>query len=150
MPQTRTNPGRGGTSGSSQEEQWRREVRQELGPDYDQLILRFDRLDIEQFKQFNEKIKTFVQNRHKINSTRMRKIYEIIHRARTPQEFLLNIPRLAYLVGREENPKDKNLVGSIFVVFEDCARGIKTQEDLRSVQRFAEALVAYHKFYGNR
>ncbi|BER91807.1 MAG: CRISPR-associated protein Csm2 [Candidatus Atribacteria bacterium] len=150
MPQARTNPGRSGASGVPQEEQWRREVREDLGPDYVKKVLNFDRLDIEQFKQFNEKVKSFVQKRSKINSTRMRKIYEIIHRARSPQEFLLSIPRLAYMVGREDNPWEKKLIGAIFIVFNDCAAGVKTQEDLRSIQRFAEALVAYHKFYGDK
>jgi CRISPR type III-A-associated protein Csm2 len=60
------------------------------------------------------------------------------------------MPRLAYMVGREDSFQEKERIGTIFVIFEDCANNIKTQEDLRSIQRFAEALVAYHKFYGDK
>ena len=57
------------------------------------------------------------------------------------------MPRLAYLVGREDRKENKKLIGTIFVVLQDSAEGMKSTEDLRGIQHFAEALVAYHKFY---
>ncbi|MDK2896918.1 MAG: CRISPR-associated protein Csm2 [Candidatus Atribacteria bacterium] len=131
----------------SPEEEWRSEAQKDLGSNYVQSILNFEKMEIEKFKEFNEKIKKFVQKRQGINSTRMRKIYEIVHQAKNPEAFLLAIPRLAYLVGREDRKENKRLIGTIFVVLQDSAKGMKSPEDLRGIQRFAEALVAYHKFY---
>ncbi len=138
---------RSDSSRVSQEEDWRSEVREELGDDYVQSILNFERMEVEKFKEFNGKIKKFVQKRQGINPTRMRKIYEVVRQAKSPEALLLAMPRLAYLVGREDRKENKKLIGTIFVVLQDSAEGMKSTEDLRGIQHFAEALVAYHKFY---
>ena len=73
---------RSDSSRVSQEEDWRSEVREELGDDYVQSILNFERMEVEKFKEFNGKIKKFVQKRQAINPTRMRKIYEVVRQAK--------------------------------------------------------------------
>lgn len=124
-------------------------VKRELGDDFVERILRFERMEPEAFKAFNERLKQFIQRRKDINSSRMRKVYEVIRSAESLSDVLLGLPKLAYMVGKEENKAKKDQLGVLYMAFAASIDRAKDEKDLQGIRKFAEALVAYHKFYGD-
>jgi len=145
---------RGGIPGShsstkdigSQEKRWQDVLQKSLGENYPVNILSFENMEMEDFKQFNQKLKEFVKERTaNINSTRMRKIYEIVKNSKNEKELLLSLPRLAYIVGRED--RDKESVGLVITLLSEAILAMKTNDDFKGIQKCAEAMVAYHKYF---
>ncbi len=132
------------------EELWRERVRSVLGKDYVQKILVFSEdLGINEFKDFNQKIQDFIKERTEgITSSRLRKVYELVKKAKNISELLYTIPYLAYMVGREENKRKKDALGELYVVLKDAIENAEKDKHLKNIQKFTEALVAYQKFYG--
>lgn len=132
------------------EELWRERARSVLGKDYVQKILVFgEDLDINEFKDFNQKIQDFIKERTEgITSSRLRKVYDLIKKAKSVSELLYTIPHLAYMVGREENKRKKDALGELYVVLKDAIENAEKDKHLKNIQKFTEALVAYQKFYG--
>ena len=139
---------------SSPEEQWR-ETLQEFfkTAHYPEKVLQFDRMGMDDFKIFNQQLKDFIQEWVKsVNSTKLRKIFEIIKNAKDGKELLLAIPRLAYIVGRED-VKTRDSVGLVVTFLSDSILALQSNEDLegfKSIQKCAEAMVAYHKYYSDK
>ncbi|MGC8777201.1 MAG: type III-A CRISPR-associated protein Csm2 [Candidatus Caldatribacteriaceae bacterium] len=131
----------------SPEEQWLQAVKRDLGDDFAQRILRFERMEPEDFRVFNERLKKFVQEHREVNTSRMRKVYEVIRNATTISELLLGLPKLAYMVGKEERRGAKEHLGVLYMVFSQSIAQAREEKDLQGIRKFAEALVAYHKFY---
>ncbi len=133
---------------SNPEEEWRNEIKSSLGEDYVQKVLMFDRLELDKFKEFNDKLKSFIRGRD-IGTTRMRKIYEIVNGAKDQRSLLVSLPILAYIVGKEFG-KNREEVGKIVTIISDCIYKMKTEEDLKGIKKFTEALVAYHRYFHPR
>jgi CRISPR-associated protein Csm2 len=128
------------------EEKWLKSAKEELGENFVDRVLSFERMDPEAFKAFHERLKKFIQNRREIHSSRMRKVYEVIRGAESLPELLLALPKLAYMVGKEEK---KNDLGVLYTVLAESINRAKDAKDLQSIRKFTEALVAYHKFYAD-
>ncbi|MGB9682514.1 MAG: type III-A CRISPR-associated protein Csm2 [bacterium] len=139
-PQQKRNP----------EEDWREKLKKSLGNDYIDKALKFDRLDLEDFKEFNDKIKAFIKEKRNVGTSRMRKIYEIIKGAKDQKSLLVSLPMLAYIVGKESDIKERDQIGEIVLLLSDCIYQMKQEEDFKGIQRFAEALVAYHRYFNPR
>ena len=134
----------------SQEERWRESLKDFFStPNYAEKVLRFERMEMDEFKEFNQKLKDFMkQQARKINSSRMRKIYEMIKGAKNEHDLLLTVPRLAYIVGREE--RDRNSIGLVSTLLSDAILDMQTREDFKGIQKCAEAMVAYQKYYSDK
>lgn len=134
----------------SPEENWRSNVSAVLGEDYVQKILSFNKLDTNEFKNFNNQIQSFVKNiANNVSSSRLRKLFELIKKSKNSNDLLMTIPYLAYMVGREENKGKKEALGELYVVLKDTIEQVKDEkEHIDNIKKFAEVLVAYQKFYG--
>lgn len=132
------------------ENKWLQKVKRELGDDFVERILRFEQMEPSEFKEFNERLKQFVQDHQEINPTRMRKVYEVIRNAEKLSDLLLGLPKLAYMVGKEEQKKKKDNLGRLYVIFAESVNQAGDERALQNIRKFAEALVAYHKFYSTR
>lgn len=130
------------------EDNWRSEIKKLLGENYVEDILKFDRLEPEEFKTFNNKLKAFIKGID-IGTSKMRKIYEIVKGAGDQRSLLVTLPMLAYMVGKETG-KNMNEVGKIVTVISDCIYKMQTEDDFRGIQQFTEALVAYHRYFHPR
>lgn len=136
---------------SSPEEHWRKTLQEFFKTaDYPEKVLQFERMGMEDFKIFNQQLKDFIRERVKsVNSTKLRKIFEIIKNAKDGRELLLAIPRLAYIVGREDKV-NKDSVGLVITLLSDSILSLQSNEDragYKGIQKCAEAMVAYHKYY---
>jgi CRISPR-associated protein Csm2 len=98
---------------------------------------------IDNIKRFIEEL---TQDRD-ITSTKMRKIYELIKKSNSLNQLLLQIPYLAYMVGRETSVRSKNELGKIYIIFKDVIEKAKDDKHIYNIKKFAEALVAYQKYY---
>ena len=136
---------------SSPEEHWRKTLQEFFKTThYPEKVLQFERMGMEDFKIFNQQLKDFIRERVKsVNSTKLRKIFEIIKNAKDGRELLLAIPRLAYIVGREDKV-NKDSVGLVITLLSDSILSLQSNEDragYKGIQKCAEAMVAYHKYY---
>jgi len=131
------------------EDKWREKVKNALGEDYVDRILELGK-DIETFKEFNQKVQKFIkESAQNISSSRMRKIYELIKKSKNSSDLLMAIPYIAYMVGREENKKRKEVLGELFVILKDVITKMNDEkEHLKNIKKFTEMLVAYQKLYG--
>lgn len=129
------------------EENWRNEVKSALGENYINNVLMFDRLEMDKFKDFNDRLKGFIKNVD-IGTSRMRKIYEIIRSAKDQRSLLTSLPILAYIVGKEVG-RNREEVGKIVTLLSDCIYKMKSDEDLKGIHKFAEALVAYQRYFSS-
>ncbi|MDI3542855.1 MAG: CRISPR-associated protein Csm2 [Candidatus Atribacteria bacterium] len=135
---------------ASQEERWRKNLKEAFStPNYAEKILRFDRMEMDEFKEFNQKLKDFMkQQAGKITFSRMRKIYEMIKGAKSENDLLFTVPRLAYIVGREE--RDRDAIGLVVTLLSDAILAMQTKQDFKGIQKCAEAMVAYQKYYSDK
>jgi CRISPR-associated protein, Csm2 family len=139
-----------GQRGGFNEEELRNKIKEKLGDNYVDNILNFTNLESEEFINMINKIKGFIgeltQDRD-ITSTKMRKIYELIKKSNSLNQLLLQIPYLAYMVGRETSVRSKNELGKIYIIFKDVIEKAKDDKHIYNIKKFAEALVAYQKYY---
>ena len=127
----------------------RNSVKAILGENYISNILSYTQLDPEDFINLDNKIKNFIKEntgKNKITSTKMRKIYERIKKAQNLNELLLQIPFLAYMVGKEKN-EAREALGKVYIIFKDLIENAKNIKDIENIKKFAEALVAYQRFF---
>lgn len=132
------------------EDELREEIKEKLGDYYVENILNFTSLDSAVFIDINDRIKEFIRiltQSKAITSSKMRKIYELIKKSSTLNQLLLQIPYLAYMVGRETSARSRKDLGKIYIIFKDVIERAKNDEDIRNIKKFAEALVAYQKYY---
>lgn len=132
------------------EEELRSEIKSSLGNNYIENILNFTSLEPAVFIEINDKIKVFIGSLTQsktITSSKMRRIYELIKNSNNLNQLLLQIPYLAYMVGRETSIRSKRDLGKIYIIFKDAIEKAKDNEDIRNIKKFAEALVAYQKYY---
>lgn len=137
-----------GQKGEDREEDWRNKVKSALGENYINNVLMFDRLEMDKFKDFNDRLKGFIKNVD-IGTSRMRKIYEIIRSAKDQRSLLTSLPILAYIVGKEVG-RNREELGKIVTLLSDCIYKMKSDEDLKGIHKFAEALVAYQRYFHPR
>lgn len=137
----------------SLEESFRNSLEKDLGEfknNYVDLILNFSNLSPREFINFNEKIKEIINSmtskKQPITSTKMRKIYFRIKNSKDLNELLLQIPYLAYMVGREKKETREDL-GKIYILFKDSIEKVEKEEQIDNIKKFAEVLVAYQKFF---
>ena len=139
-----------GQRGGFSEEELRKEIKKQLGDNYVENILNFTDLESEEFINMINSIRKFIgeltQDKD-ITSTKMRKIYELIKKSNRLDQLLLQIPYLAYMVGRETSARSKNELGKIYIIFKDVIERAKNDEHIYNIKKFAEALVAYQKYY---
>jgi len=139
-----------GQRGGFSEEELRKEIKKQLGDNYVENILNFTDLGSEEFINMINRIRKFIgeltQDKD-ITSTKMRKIYELIKKSNRLDQLLLQIPYLAYMVGRETSARSKNELGKIYIIFKDVIERAKNDEHIYNIKKFAEALVAYQKYY---
>lgn len=132
------------------EERWRGDVRRLLGEDFVERALSFQDLEIETFKDFNNKIQEFVKDiARTITTSSLRKIYDLIKNSKDVSDLLLALPYMAYMVGKEDKNK-KDALGKLYIALKDPIENIKEERQVRNVKKFAEALVAYQKLYGGK
>lgn len=133
----------------SPEENWRNNVKRILGENFVDKALGFQELDIEEFKDFNNKIQEFVSSiARDITSSSLRKIYDLIKSSKNTSDLLFILPYIAYMVGKEDNMRKKNALGKLYVVLKDSIERMKNDEkQVKNIKKFAEALIAYQKFY---
>jgi len=139
-----------GQRGGFSEEELRNEIKNKLGNDYIDNILNFTKLESEKFIKMINNIKDFIKELTQdkdITSTKMRKIYELIKKSDRLDQLLLQIPYLAYMVGRETSVRSKNKLGKIYIIFKDVIEKAKDEKHIYNIKKFAEALVAYQKYY---
>jgi len=139
-----------GQRGGFNEEELRNEIRKKLGDNYVESILNFTDLESEKFIKMIDNIKEFIgelTQARAITSTKMRKIYELIKKSNSLNQLLLQIPYLAYMVGRETSVRSKNELGKIYIIFKDVIEKAKDDKHIYNIKKFAEALVAYQKYY---
>ncbi len=91
----------------------------------------------------------FVQERGKdITTHQLRNIFQEIKKAKDPASLKLIRPNLAYIAGRLEGKAEN---AKSFVAFIDSLiKEVKDESQLENFKDFMEAVVAYHKFYGNK
>jgi len=127
----------------------RNDVKAILGENYVSNILNYTQLDPKDFISLDSKIKNFIKEntgKDKITSTKMRKIYERIKKAQNLNELLLQIPFLAYMVGKEKR-EARRALGRVYIIFKDLIENAKNIKDIENIKKFAEALVAYQRFF---
>jgi len=127
----------------------RNDVKAILGENYVSNILNYTQLDPKDFISLDSKIKNFIKEntgKNKITSTKMRKIYERIKKAQNLNELLLQIPFLAYMVGKEKS-EARRALGRVYIIFKDLIENAKNIKDIENIKKFAEALVAYQRFF---
>ncbi|MCX7795871.1 MAG: type III-A CRISPR-associated protein Csm2 [bacterium] len=132
------------------EDDLRNEIKRDLGDNYINDILNFTSLDPSVFTEVNNNIKTFIKaltQSKAITSTKMRKIYELIKKSNSLNQMLLQIPYLAYMVGKETSTRSKRELGKIYILFKDTIERAKDDKHIYNIKKFTEALVAYQKYY---
>ncbi len=94
----------------------------------------------------------FVQERGKdITTHQLRNIFQEIKKAKDPASLKLIRPNLAYIAGRLEGKAENAKNAKSFVAFIDSLiKEVKDESQLENFKDFMEAVVAYHKFYGNK
>lgn len=127
------------------EREWKKLLKEKLGEDYIKKILNFNELKSEDLKDFILKLKDYVKEKE-INTTKLRKIYDIIKRADNEEKLILSLPTLAYLVGKEQD-NVLNKIGDIVLLLTECIYGIENKNHFRNIQKFTETLIAYHKYF---
>uniref|UniRef100_A0A7C4JRG2 CRISPR system Cms protein Csm2 n=1 Tax=Thermodesulfobacterium geofontis TaxID=1295609 RepID=A0A7C4JRG2_9BACT len=132
------------------EEGWRSEVEKFLGKDFVQRVLDFHDLEIEEFKDFNNKIQKFVEDiANNITTSSLRKIYDLIKNSEDASDLVFKLPYMVYMVGKEKDAK-REALGKLYIALKDPIENIKDERQVRNIKKFAEALVAYQKLYGGK
>lgn len=132
------------------EDELREEIKRDLGNNYVDNILNFTNLEPSSFIDVNNSIKAFIQGltqSRAITSTKMRKIYELIKKSNNLNQMLLQIPYLAYMVGRETSTRSRKELGKIYILFKDTIEKAENDKHIHNIKKFTEALVAYQKYY---
>jgi len=129
---------------------WKENVTKKLEQSFSNKILNFDNLELEEFKKFNKQIQDYMQERaSNITSSKLRKIFEIIKKAKSVTDLVMALPYLAYLVGREDSKSKKEALGEIYILLkEPIMQATDDKTHVKNIQKFMETLVAYQKFYG--
>ncbi len=83
-----------------------------------------------------------------ITTHQLRNIFQEIKKAKDLASLKLIRPNLAYIAGRLEGKAEN---AKSFVAFIDSLiKEVKDESQLENFKDFMEAVVAYHKFYGNK
>jgi len=83
-----------------------------------------------------------------VTTSKIRKVYDQIHRAKTVREIKKLRPQFAYIAGRNQ---DKPRVKELMNILDDLAKNATedSKSHLQYIQQFMEAVVAYLKFAGD-
>lgn len=91
-----------------------------------------------------DNVKHFVEIEGKsITTSQLRNIYARIKKADSPEELQLLRPVLAYTSARQKGDGGKVIIA----LLDDLIQKVKDEKQVSSFQTFAEAIVAYHKYY---
>lgn len=96
--------------------------------------------------EYTNRIKHFVRKLDgKISASQLRNVFPAIKTETDPQRLVLLRPQLAYISGKaEKNDKQRKLI----FLLDQMINEIKTEAQLKTFQYFFEAIIAYHKYYG--
>ena len=96
--------------------------------------------------EYTNRIKHFVRKLDgKISSSQLRNVFPAIKTETDPQRLVLLRPQLAYISGKaDKNDKQRKLI----FLLDQMINSIKTDAQLKTFQYFFEAIIAYHKYYG--
>jgi CRISPR type III-A-associated protein Csm2 len=109
-------------------------------------ILREEKQD---YNNFIDTIKKYIEpKKDTVSASQLRNIYtEVIKLKKDEVQKLYAIrPKLAYAAGRAE----KDDVKEIMLLMDDLIKEVKSESQLVAFQKFFEAIIAYHKFYGGK
>lgn len=81
-----------------------------------------------------------------LSTHQLRRIYSEIIKVKGDDVASLKMlrPHLAYMAARQ----DKEDAKKVMALLDDLIKQVQSEDQLNSMKQFAEALVAYHKFYG--
>ena len=93
-----------------------------------------------------ETIEKFVSEEGKnLSTSQLRNIYDKAIKTQNANELKLIRPNLAYIAGKSSNDREKSLLA--FIDF--LIKSVHSDEQVKEFKTFFEAVVAYHKYYGN-
>ncbi len=101
--------------------------------------------DITDFKSHIANLKNYSLQlvKSNISTTQLRNIFTLINSIENYQEIWKEAPKLAYLAGRNEsNYAFKEFIDMLI----DLITEINSEDDLKNLKKFLEAIVAYHKY----
>ncbi|OAA84800.1 type III-A CRISPR-associated protein Csm2 [Clostridium ljungdahlii] len=119
------------------------------------IILRVTSLT-EEYDNYIDECKKYAKylRNEKLTTSQIRKIYSDIMNAETAIELKKLRPRLAYIIGKNENNRAKYAIRSLINILD---KGIEmlnvndndNKEEIKSLKEFMETIVAYRKYYGD-
>ncbi|RMF53300.1 MAG: type III-A CRISPR-associated protein Csm2 [Bacteroidetes bacterium] len=137
------NPHHGGGKKDPEAER-RQQLKRAFGDDYVTFILNPDKPD---YNAYIEKLKAFVSRNVKgITTSQLRNAFSRIKPLKNPKELPPLRPNLAYVAARSNSDQMKLLMQLV----DDLIPGVDSSEKLAEFQRFFEAVIAYHKYFGGK
>ncbi len=95
----------------------------------------------------NEALENFVKkNVRYIKYAQIRTLHKAIKDAKSNSDLIKTMPLLAYIQGRQEKKEAKEFVR---IIRESINNAIKQNISKDAIDNFIDAVVAYHKLYGN-
>ncbi|WP_456427206.1 type III-A CRISPR-associated protein Csm2 [Rhodocaloribacter sp.] len=139
--QQRPHQGRGR---SDSEADRRTKLKSAFGDDYVAFILNPDKPD---YNAYVDKLKAFVgEIKGGITTSQLRNAFSRIKPLRDPKQLPRLRPNLAYVAARA-NSRDMKL---LMQLVDDLIPGVDSKDKLAEFQRFFEAVIAYHKYFGGK
>ncbi|HIH70049.1 type III-A CRISPR-associated protein Csm2 [Methermicoccus shengliensis] len=88
-----------------------------------------------------------------VSTSQIRNVFSEVKAMRSYDPHRLNLlrPKLAYTAGRHGRRKNGKLTGEIVdlqKILDHAIRKVNGEERFRNFQRFFEAILAYHRYYG--
>ncbi len=122
----------------------RKELKSAFGDDYVAFILNPDKPD---YNLYIDKLKAFVgEIKGGITTSQLRNAFSRIRPLRDPKQLPRLRPNLAYVAARAKSDEMKLLMQLV----DDLIPGVDSEDKLAEFQRFFEAVIAYHKYFGGK
>lgn len=111
-------------------------------------ILKISELDYDQFIENVKEYAKYMKD-NGFSTSMIRKVYSKIMKTDSDniKEIKMLRPQFAYIYGRNQ---DKRAVRDFMDMLDKAVKDIKSEEEIRSLKEFMEAIVAYLKYYGDR
>lgn len=106
----------------------------------------------EDYDEYINKCKKYAKclKDERLTTSQIRKIYSDIMNAEKAMDLKRLRPRLAYIVGKNEN---KSAIRSLIDILDSGIEKLNVNDDkeeIKSLKEFIETIVAYRKYYGDR